>query len=221
MKNNKEKLKFKKIYIKVNHNPYCQITNILKKCTLKSNVKNLFTNSWKVILITLLILLAIFIYTFWNNLIAVLYCVLLILFFFIATICFNSYKISLGENELKYKINFQENIISYDNLGNIFMGRDCIKFFFIPIYFYNIKVTYLTDNEHLGMLSFPVFMLNKKDILKFFSAFEVEAYKDEKEEIEKEKNNRKNFYKAIGIGLVILFIALFIMSIFIYIFTKK
>ena len=93
MKNNKERLKFKNIYKKVNHNPYCQITDILKKCTLKSNVKNLFANSWKVILITLLVLLAIFIYTFWNNLIAVLYCVLLILFFFIATICFNSYKI--------------------------------------------------------------------------------------------------------------------------------
>ncbi len=215
-----KKLKYKDVYNKVNHNPYCQITNITQKYTIKSNVKNFLKNSWKTLLIIFIILTAIFIYTFWNNLIVVLYCLLLILFLLITTIFYNSYKITLEEECLKFKINMQENIIPYDKLANIYLSKEKTTFFFIPFYYYNLKITYLYEKDKLGMFSFPTFMLNKKDIIKFFSCFEVEAYKDEQEKLEKENKDKKSFYKAIGISIGIFLVALFIVAIFMYAFMK-
>ena len=215
-----KKLKYKDVYNKVNHNPYCQITNITQKYTIKSNVKNFLKNSWKTLLIIFIILTAIFIYTFWNNLIVVLYCLLLILFLLIATIFYNSYKITLEEECLKFKINMQENIIPYDKLANIYLSKKKTTFFFISFYYYNLKITYLYEKDKLGMFSFPTFMLNKKDIIKFFSCFEVEAYKDEQEKLEKENKDKKSFYKAIGISIGIFLVALFIVAIFMYAFMK-
>lgn len=215
-----KKLKLKDIYNKVNHNPYCQITNIINKYTLKSNVKNLFKNYWQIILIFSVIITIFFIYTFWSKLILVVYSLMLILFLFIATIYYNAYRIIISEEELKFNINLQNNSIPYDKLGNIYLSKDNIKFFFIPIYYYNIKITYLLEENKIGILSFPTFMLNKEDILKFFSSFEFEAYKNEQDEIEKEEKDKKNTYKALGIAFGILFIALFIVAIFIYSFIK-
>ena len=220
MKKDKKKLKFKDIYNKVNHNPYCQVTNIVKKYTIKSNVKNFFKNSWKALLIILIISIAIFIYTFWNNLIIVLYCLLLMLFLLIAAIFYNSYKITLSSESLKFKINFQETIIPYDKLANIYFARGKTTFFFIPFYYYNLEITYLSDKDKISVYSFPTFMLNKKEIIKFFSCFEVEAYKDEQEELEEKNKDRKNFYKAMGISIGILLIVLFIVAIFAYIFMN-
>lgn len=221
MKNNKKKkLKFKDVYSKVNHNPYCQVTNIFKKSTISSNIKNLFHNSWQIILIALVIVTAVLIYTFWNNLIVVLYCLLLILFLFIVTVHYNSYKIKLENNEFYFKIGFQENSIPYNKLGNIYLDKETMKFFFIPFHYYNLKVTYFEDEEKIGIFSFPTFMLNKNDIIKFFSSFDIEVYKSEKETIEKEKKDRKNFYKALGISLGILLIVLFIIAIVLYCFPK-
>lgn len=216
-----KKLKFKDIYNKVNHNPYCQVININKKVTIKSNVKNLFKNYYKTILIAFIIILSILIFVFLDNLVIALCSILLLLFLFIANIFYNTYKITLDEKGVRFKINLQEDIIPYEKLANIYLEQGTFKFFFIPFHNYNISITYLAEKDRFNMYTFPTFMVNKKDILNFFSAIEVEPYKDLDEELEKEKNNKKGIYKALGISLAILFIIILIISIFLYIFRTN
>lgn len=70
-----KKLKFAEVYIKCNHNKYSEIKEIKGKAELKSNCQNLFKNYGIIILILVVIFMAIFIYTFRNNPISILYCV--------------------------------------------------------------------------------------------------------------------------------------------------
>ena len=114
-----EKFKLKDIYEKVNHNPYCQITNILKKIELKSNFKNLLKNYGKIILLVAIILIGALIFVFWNNIEIILCSVGILILLFILAIIYNTYRISLGENNLKFKINMQTTNISYEKLINI------------------------------------------------------------------------------------------------------
>lgn len=182
-----EKLKLKDIYEKVNHNPYCQITNILKKFEIKSNIKNLLQNYGKIILIFGAIIMVALVVTFWNNIEIVLYSVGILLLLSILSIVYNTYKISFNENSLQYKINFQTTCISYDKLVNIYIDKKTVKLFFIPIPYYNIDIVYVIDDEKLNILSFPTIMLNKKDIVKLFSCFEVKEYKKQNEKSKKHK----------------------------------
>ena len=67
----------KEIYKRVNHNKYSQIIDISGNAEVKSNAKNLLYN-YKFIIITISILLLILlIYTFRNNPIVILYCIIL------------------------------------------------------------------------------------------------------------------------------------------------
>lgn len=213
----KKHKRIKDVYTKINHNPYCQVTNIKGKYTLKSNAKNLFENNWKKLLIGTLILLAVFTYTFWSNLILVLYCLLLLILLLIATIYYNTYKLTLGEDGIIFKINTLKDAIPYDKLANIYIAKDSIKFFFIPVYYYKINITYLSEKEKISIYSFPTFMINATELQKFFDCFEVEEYKSIDEKIKKEKTEKKAFFKALGIVALILLIIIFIIAIILFI----
>lgn len=72
-KNNK--IKWEDVYKKCNHNKYSEIKEIGENLELKSNCQNFVKNFGIVILILSLICLSIFIYTFRNNPLSILYCV--------------------------------------------------------------------------------------------------------------------------------------------------
>lgn len=216
-----KKQTFNEIYKKVNHNPYTQVTNILKKATIKSNAKNLLKNYGNIILIIICIMLLIFLYTFRNNLITILYATILLFALFAITILYNTYKLSLEEEALKLKINFQTNIIPYNKLSGIYVERNKKRLFFFPIYYYNLIITYISDQkDRLNMYTLPLIMVNKKELTNFFGSFEYETYKEQEEDTKKEEENKKNMYKAIGISIGILLIIIFIIAIILYIFQK-
>ncbi len=213
-----KKESWKELYTKCNHNKYSQITKVLQTYNIKSNIKNLLNNYGISILIGLIILLLLLIYTFRSNLIIVLYCIILLAFMALMTIFYSTYKITLKEDKLITRINLQDNIIPYTKLNNIYLSRERVRIFFIPIYTYSLKVTYFIDEEKINILTFPVIMLNKEELNKFFKCFEVESFKNQDEEIEKENKDRLNTYKAIGIVIAIVFAIIFIVSTIIYIF---
>ena len=216
-----KKQTFNEIYKKVNHNPYTQVTNILKKATIKSNAKNLLKNYGNIILIIICIMLLIFLYTFRNNLITILYATILLFALFAITILYNTYKLSLEEEALKLKINFQTNIIPYNKLSGIYVERNKKRLFFFTIYYYNLIITYISDQkDRLNMYTLPLIMVNKKELTSFFGSFEYETYKEQEEDTKKEEENKKNMYKAIGISIGILLIIIFIIAIILYIFQK-
>lgn len=182
-----EKFKLKDIYEKVNHNPYCQITNILKKFELKSNFKNLLKNYGKIILLVAIILIGALIFVFWNNIEIILCSIGILMVLFILAIIYNTYKISLDENNLKFKINMQTTNISYEKLINIYLDKKSVRLFFIPIPYYKINIVYVSDNDKVNILAFPTIMLNKKDVYDLFSCFEVKEYKIPNDKIKKHK----------------------------------
>ena len=212
----KNNMTWKKIYQKCNHSKFSQVTNVQKTAKIKSSVVNLLKNYGSIMLIAFLIIIIFLIATFWNNLNILFYTFILMLALCIFAVVYGTYYISLEEDGIKFKINFQETKISYNKLIGIYLTRKKKRFFFIPIYYYAIEITEYVDSEKMLIYSFPTIMLNKKELLKFFESFEVKIFKNEDEEEEKEKEEKKSFYKAIGIVALILLITLLIVSVILW-----
>lgn len=209
-------IKWKDVYETSNHNKYCQITKVLRKCTIKSNIKNFLQNYGKILLVLVILLTILLAYTFKTNLMIVLYSMILLFFMFLMAVFYSTYKISLEEDKLIAKINLQDIIIPYKQLNNIYLFQEKSRILFIPIYYYSLKITYFADEEMINIYSFPTVMLNKKEVESFFKSFKVKEYKSQEDEIKKEQMDKKNFYKAIGIVLAILFVIVLIISIILY-----
>lgn len=214
--NKKEKLTWKNIYQKCNHSRFSQVTNVLETAKVKSNVGNLIKSHGKIILLIFLAILLFMGVTFWNNINILFYAMLLVVALCILAIIYGTYYINLEEKGIKFKINFQENMIPYNKLIGIYLTKKKKRFFFIPIYYYALEITEYVDKEKMNIYSFPTIMLNKKELINFFNAFEVNVIKSEEEEEEKKNEQKKSFYKALWIVIAILIIILLIVSIILY-----
>ncbi len=195
-KKKSNKLKFAEVYDKCNHNKYSKITEIKEKVDLKSNCQNLFKNYGVIILIMTLICLAVFIYTFRNNPISILYCFGIIILLFILSLYNSTYKITLSDKELIIFSNLQKEKIDIANLINIYMSKKKMRFMGIPFYAYTINAIYL-QNDNQMMISLPTVMLNPKQVIKFFSTMKIVKIKDEEEEIERKEKDKKTVIKTI------------------------
>ena len=213
----KDKLTWKKVYQKCNHSQFSQVTNVLKTAELKSNLGNLLKSYGKIILIVFLVILIFLIATFWNNLTILICAIFLLLAICLFAIIYGTYYIKLEEDGVKFKINFEENSIPYNKLIGIYLTRRKKRFFFVPVYYYALEITEYIDKEKMNIYSFPTIMLNKKDVLQFFKSFEVKVLNNEED---KENEEKKDFYKAIGIVIGIIFIILIVVSIILYAFNK-
>lgn len=218
-KGQKSKLTWKSVYQKCNHSRFSQVTNVLETAKIKSNVGNLLKNHGKTILLLFLIILVFLVVTFWNNINILFYALLLMVGLCLLAIVYGTYYINLEEDGAKFKINFQENKIPYNKLIGIYLTKKKKRFFFIPIYYYALEITEYVDTEKMNVYSFPTIMLNKKEVIKFFDAFEVNVIKSEEEEEKKQNEEKKSFHKAIGIVIAILIIILLIVSIILYAFN--
>lgn len=216
----KNKLTWKSVYQNCNHSRFSQVTNVLKTAKIKSNVGNLLKNYGKIILIVFIIIIVFLIATFWNNLNILFYALILMLALCTFAVIYGTYYISLEEDGVKFKINFQESKIPYNKLIGIYLTKKKKRFFFIPIYYYAIEITEYIDQEKMNVYSFPTIMLNKKELLKFFDSFEVKIIESEEEKEEKENEEKKSFHKAIGIVVLILIIILLIVSAILYAFNS-
>ena len=218
-KSNKKnsKLTWKEVYKKCNHNKISQVTNVLRTIQIKSNMGNLLKSYGKVIIISFIVILAFLIATFWNNLTILICAIFLLLAICLFAIIYGTYYIKLEEDGVKFKINFEENSIPYNKLIGIYLTRRKKRFFFVPVYYYALEITEYIDKEKMNIYSFPTIMLNKKDVLQFFKSFEVKVLNNEED---KENEEKKDFYKAIGIVIGIIFIILIVVSIILYAFNK-
>ena len=211
MKNSK--YGFKEIYKRVNHNKYSQLTNIDGKVEVKSNFKFFIYNFKGIIITTLLIFLLLIIYTFRNNPIVILYCIFFVAALFLLAMYTCTYKVNLDEKNFRFFINFQKNTIKSDDLVNIYLSREKMRFFGFPIYNYLLNIIYL-DGDNPMKISFPTVMIDKKKLLKLFSIIETKKIKDEeKEEQENEKNKRLAILITISIIVIILIVSVIIGSI--------
>lgn len=180
MKKNKysNKNSLKEIYEKVNHNKYSQLTDISGKVEINSNAKNFLYNH-KYILITIFILiLLLLIYTFRSNPIVILYCLGFLFVLFLLAMYSSTYKIFLDEKKLNIHINFQDTTIESNNLANIYLSKEKMHLFGIPIYNYILNIIYINNNTPI-IMSFPTVMIDRKSLIKLFSIIKTEKIKDE------------------------------------------
>ena len=206
----KNKYNFSEIYKKVNHNKYSQIVDIDGKVEVKSNIKNFIYNFKIVISIFLVLILALLIYTFRNNPIVILYCIFFLLALVLLAMYSSTYRITLDNKNLNVYINFQKSTIKTDNLANIYLSRQKMRFFGFPLYNYLLNIIYM-NNETPMLMSFPTVMIDKKKLLKLFSIIKTEKIKDEeKENEEKEKNKRLVILMTVSLITIILVVSLII-----------
>ena len=166
-------MKWKEIYDKCNHDENNQVTNIFRKFKISSNFKNYIKNYGIATLVILLVIVVFLAFTFRNNIIIVFYSVGLLILLFLLAMFYARYKIELTETQLLVKANSQETDVKYDKLLNIYMCKEKKRIFFIPIYYYMIKITYILDEESIGILSLPTIMLNKNQVINFFKSFDT------------------------------------------------
>lgn len=172
----------KEIYNKVNHSKYSQIVDISGKVEVKSNVIH-FINNYKYLLIAiLLIILILLIYTFKSNPIVILYCLVFMIALFLLAMYSSTYKIRLDENSLNININFQNTTIDTNSLATVYLSKEKMHLFFIPIYNYLLNIVYMKDDTPI-IMSFPTVMIDRKALVKLFSIVKTE--KIEKEERKK------------------------------------
>ena len=214
-KKHSNKNSLKEIYNRVNHNKYSQLVEISGKAQVKSNIVN-FLYNYKYILITVFVLiLLLLIYTFKSNPIVILYCLGFLLILFLLAMYSATYKISLDEKKLNIYINFQSTTIDSNNLANIYLSREKMHLFGIPIYNYSLNIIYLMNNTPM-IMSFPTVMIDKKALTKLFSIIKTEKIKDEEEEIELNKKNTKAIIFSIILGITIFIIILIIALAIVY-----
>ena len=218
--NKKNKLTWKEVYQKCNHSRFSQVTNVLKTAEIESNFRNLLKNYGKIIFIAFIVIMVFLIATFWNNLTILLYAVLLLFALCTFAIIYGTYYVKLEEDGVRFKINFQENKIPYNKLIGIYLTKKKKRFFFVPVYYYALEITEYVDKEKMNIYSFPTIMLNKKEVVKFFNSFEVKVIKSEEEEEKKQNEEKRNFHKAIGIVIAIIFIIILVVSIILYAFNN-
>ena len=218
--NKKNKLTWKEVYQKCNHSRFSQVTNVLKTAEIESNFRNLLKNYGKIILIAFIVIMVFLIATFWNNLTILLYAVLLLFALCTFAIIYGTYYVKLEEDGVRFKINFLENKIPYNKLIGIYLTKKKKRFFFVPVYYYALEITEYVDKEKMNIYSFPTIMLNKKEVVKFFNSFEVKVIKSEEEEEKKQNEEKRNFHKAIGIVIAIIFIIILVVSIILYAFNN-
>lgn len=193
--NNVSKLNWKAVYDKCNHNKYSKITEINGNLELRANCKNFFANFGAIILIVLLIFLIMFIYAFKSNPMAILYCFGIIIALFILALYNSTYKLTINSKELHLQSGFEQNKLNIEDIINIYLSKTKMRFLGFPVNAYSINIIYNqkdANNENKQILfTLPAIMLDKKQVIKFFSGIKTIKIKDEEEEIkEKEKNNK-------------------------------
>ena len=204
-KNNKNS--FKELYDNINHNKYSQIININGKSELKSSCKNFIYNYKYILLAISVFILLILIYTFRNNPINILYCIIFIFALFLLSMYSSTYKLNLDDKQLKLRIYFQDNIIDSQKLINIYVSKEKMRFLGFPIYNYLLNIIYV-ENEKPMIITLPTIMTSRKELKKLFSTLEVKKLKDEEEEIlEKEKNKKLLFITIFIVIMIVLIVA--------------
>ena len=217
MDKEKKKVKSKNmslIYEKCNHNKYSQLIEICNDLSIESNCRNFILNYKIPIIVILLFVIVLFIYTFRNTPILIFYSLgfLLALFLFSTYNC--TYKIKLNQKRLDINVNLQKTQISTKDLANIYLSKEKMRFFGFPIYNYLLNIIYL-QNEKPMIITLPTVMINRKQLLKFFSNIKVQKIKDEEEEIERKNKDKKTVIKTIFfVSIIVIVVALILGAIF-------
>ena len=177
----KNKLKWKDIYNENKNRRYREITGIKKEnVEIESNPTTLLKEKKYYILLVFLILVAIVLYTFRNDLKIALIVIAFLLGSCVIFFFFNYYKLACNKDGLYIKFGFQEGLFKYDRIKNIYISRFNDSSYLLSIRSYNIVIRYVDNYNRLKELFFDATFLNKEKALEFLNNFEIKDEEDNK-----------------------------------------
>ena len=178
--NKKKSTNMNLIYEKCNHDQQSQITKISSdNLQIQSNFRNFILNYKIPIIVILLLVVILFIYTFRSTPVLIFYSIALLLVLSLFSVYNCTYKLKLNEKNLELNINLQKTLISTKDIVNIYLSKQKMRFFGFPIYGYSINIIYLL-NEKPMIITLPIVMVNRKQLLNFFSNLKFQKIKDDK-----------------------------------------
>lgn len=210
------KLKWKDIYNENSKRRYCEITGIKKEdVELESNSFKFLKEKKYLVLVIALIIIALLVYTFRNDLKILL---IVLAFFAIAGIClflFNYFKFKCLKDGLYVRFGFQEGKFSYDKLKGIYLSKFNDYSFLIPTKrVYSIVIRYEDSYKRIKELSFPNYFVKPEDVSAFLDNFEIK-------EAEENKYVQYERFKVLKmIGKIALFVLFAIVVIGVFFATK-
>ncbi len=211
-----KKLKWKDVYNNNKKRRYCEITGIKEEnVEIESNSIKVLKERKYIVLIASLIIIALLVWTFRNDIKILL---VLVLFFLAAGICFfifNYFKFKCDKDGLYVKFGFQEGKFPYDKLKGIYISMFNDYSFLIPIRkVYSIVIRYIDNNGRIKELSFPNYFIKPEDTEKFLENFNIE----EAEQVKYVQFERFKVLKKIGRVLLFIFFVLLLIG---FAFAKK
>ena len=201
----KKSLKWKDIYKNYKDRRYQEFVGIKKEdVEIESSPSQALKNMKYYILLGALIVIAIILYAFRNNLKIALAAIAFLFAFGALFFVFNYYKIALKKDGLHIKFGLQQGIFKYERIKSIYISRFNDSSYLLSIRTYNIVIRYVDNFNRLKELFFDATFLNKEQLVEFLNNIEVKDV---------ETNQYKNFerYKLLKkIGKIILIIAFLI-----------
>ena len=205
-------LKWKDIYNNNKQRRYCEVTGIKKEdVEVISNSFRFLKEKKYIAIITVIIVLAILVYTFKSNINVLL---IVIAFFALAGICFfvfNYFKLKCLKDGLYIKFGMQEGVFPYSRVKSVYLSRFNDYSFLLPAKTYSIVVRYTDNNNMIKELSFPNYFVSKEDMQNFLDNFNI---KEAEENRYVQYERFKLFKKLVKIIAFILF-AMFIVGLLI------
>ena len=208
-----KKLKWKDIYNQNKNRRYCKITGIQKEgISLESNSFKIIKEKKYISIISIIIILAILIWTFRSNIKMLIFVLAFFLIAGIGFFVFNYFKFTCSSNGLYVKFGFQEGNFSYDRLKCVYLSKFNDYSFLLPTKrVYSIVIRYIDNYNRIRELSFPNYFLKVSDTMDFLNNFNIE----EAEEERYVQYERFKILKMIGKSLIAIFIVVFIISLFV------
>jgi len=197
--------KIDEIYKRESYRKNSEIEKIDEKFLLKTEAFKTIKKHFKIILICLIVFTILLVVAS----ISIIPIYLMLIMLSISIIFFNSYKIKAEDNKMTIVQDFQEVILDYSQIKNVYMQRGVNKIFFRKIYSYNIVIIYETIRGKILDISFPTLFLNSTQIEKFLNHFTVK--KTNKNYIQAARKNKMK-RKLIRALLFILFLILIIVT---------
>ncbi len=172
---NNDKLTMSFLYQKCNHEEENGIKEVVDKAKLTANLKYFLKYNKYKFLIIVLVIYTLTIIAFKDNPILIFYASVLFIAMLVVGALSSTYSIKLVEDGVKIKYKFQDYVIGYDSLVNIYMSRAKVGFF-VNTYF--INMIYIEDEKSVMKFTLPLIMVNRRELKDFFSKILVESIDD-------------------------------------------
>lgn len=206
-------MKWEEIYKENKNRKTEEIIEIISNFSLKTQIKNLWKYHKKMILLTSIIAIILFLVSFHSSINTMIAAFILISLLILSSLFFLSFSIKGKENSMKIQANGEEVIIPYSNIRHIYLEESSDRIFLKKRHYYNLIILYETPKHNICDIRLPVLLLDKEEFKNWLMNFKVKPSNINYQE-KCIKYKRKRFLKKFILFLFLLITAIILAYIF-------